>query len=114
MTQISIYYINIAPSTPRNLTLVVRSNTTISVKWLAPENENGIINQYGIRVMEKGVNSSRNIYVDAATYNKDIDRLKPYTYYIFSIRARTAAGWGDFTQEKTERTREGRTYKPYL
>ena len=105
-------FTNTAPSTPRNLTLIVKSNTTISVSWSAPENRNGIIIEYVIRVMEKGANSSRrNVSVlGDATYNRNVNNLKPYTYYVFSIGARTSAGWGEFSEEKTNRTFEGRTY----
>lgn len=94
--------------------LFAKSNSTILVKWLSPENLNGIIVQYGIRVMEKGVNSSAwDIHVNA-TNDTDVDDLKPYTYYMFSIRARTIAGWGDFSETKTKRTLEGRMYTSYF
>ena len=104
-------FTNPAPSTPRNLTLTVESNTTILVKWLRPENENGIIGEYNIEVMMEGVNSTwRNISVSRDKSSKVVDQLKPYTYYAFRIRARTIRDWGNFSKKKTNRTLEGRTY----
>ena len=62
--------------------------------------------------MEKGVNSSGwNVSVlGDTTYNRNVNNLKPYTYYVFSIGARTSAGWGEFSEEKTNQTLEGRMY----
>ena len=37
--------------------------------------------------------------------------LKPYTNYTFRIRARTNAGWGNFSEEETAQTKEGRMYR---
>ena len=107
---IHMLFTNPAPSTPRNLTLIVESNTTILVKWSPPQNENGIIGEYNIQVME-GVNSSwRDISVTGGENSKIVDQLKPYTYYTFRIQARTIRDWGNFSATKTERTLEGRTY----
>ena len=106
-----LFFVNAAPSTPRHLTFIVESNTTILVKWLPPENENGIIGEYNIQVMMEGVNSSwRNISVTGDDNSKIVDQLKPYTYYKFRIRARTIRDWGNFSATKTERTLERRTY----
>ena len=106
-----IYFANPAPSRPRNLSLQVEGNTTISVSWLPPENENGIIVEYTVHVRDQGVNSSeRTVNVSGETTSTLINVLKPYTNYTFRIRARTSAGWGNFSENKTERTDEGRMY----
>jgi hypothetical protein len=106
-----IHFANVAPSIPRNLTLRVESNTTISVSWLPPENENGIIIQYTIHVGDQGVNSNgRIVNVSGGTTSTLVNLLKPYTNYTFRIRARTSAGWGNFSEKETERTDEGRMH----
>ncbi|CAB4026493.1 phosphatidylinositol phosphatase PTPRQ-like isoform X1, partial [Paramuricea clavata] len=102
-----------APSSPRNLTLWARNSTTISVSWLPPKNENGIIIQYAIHVREQGVNSNeRLVNVSGGATSTLINVLKPFTNYTFRIRARTSAGWGNFSENRTEPTDVGPPVKP--
>lgn len=109
-----VFFTNAAPSTPRNLTLIVESNTTILVTWFPPENKNGIISEYNIQVME-GVNSSwQNINITGNATYMIVNNLKPYTNYSFRIQARTIRDWGNFSETKTHRTLEGRTYASLL
>ncbi len=37
-----------------------------------------------------------------------VDLLKPYINYTFRLRARTSAGWGNFSERETAWTSEGR------
>jgi hypothetical protein len=105
------YFAYAAPSSPRNLTLWAKNSTTMSVSWLPPENENGIIIQYAIHVREQGVNSNeRLVNVPGETTSTLVNVLKPYTNYTFRIRARTSAGWGNFSENRTERTDVGCMY----
>ena len=102
-------FINTVPSIPRNLTVQVVSNTTISFNWLPPENENGIIIEYGVRMKEQGLNKKMKNFFGEETFFT-FNSLKPYTKYIFRVRARTSAGWGNFSEEETAQTKEGRMY----
>ncbi len=101
---------NPVPSSPRNLTLQIESNTTMSVSWSPPEYENGIIIEYGIHVKEQGINSrGRILNVSGETNYTLVKMLKPYTNYTFRLRARTSAGWGNFSERQIARTDEGCT-----
>jgi hypothetical protein len=103
--------IHAAPSSPRNLKLRVESSSTISVSWLPPENENGIIIQYTIHVRDQEVNSNeRLVNVSGETTSTLVNLLKSYTNYTFRIRARTSAGWGNFSEKETEQSDEGCMY----
>ena len=102
---------NTAPSSPRNLTLRVESDTMISVSWLPPEHKNGKIIQYRIQLRELGMNLSERIAkVSGGASFTLVNLLKPYTNYIFRIRACTSAGCGNFSEKETARTHEGRMY----
>ena len=103
----SLLFVNTAPSSPRNLTVQVKSNTTISVTWVQPENENGIIIMYDIYVKEQDRNETMKSVPGEETSTL-LKSLKPYTNYTFRVRAQTIAGWGNFSKSKTARTDEGR------
>ena len=108
-----VLFINEVPSSPRNLTVQVGSDTTISVSWLPPENENGIIITYGIYVREQDLNETmRN--VSGGETSTSLKALKPYTNYRFRIRAQTIAGWGNFSESKIARTNQGGMYISFL
>ena len=102
-------FLNTAPSSPRNLTVRVGSVTSISVSWLTPENENGIIITYGVYVREQDSNETMRNVSGGETFIS-LKSLKPYTNYTFRVRARTIAGWGNFSESKTALTDKGRMY----
>ena len=98
-----------APSSPINLTLHVESNTTIKLSWLRPKYENGIIRLYNIHVIGSGINSIEwFINVTGDENSTSVESLNPYTNYTFRVRARTNAGWGNFSESVTALTHEGR------
>ena len=90
------------------MTLLVESNTTILVRWLPPENENGIIIGYRIQLRELEMNSSERIVNVSGEANSTlVNLLKPYTNYTFRMQAWTSVGLGNFSETETARTHEG-------
>ncbi len=82
----------------------------MSVSWSPPEYENGIIIEYRIHVKGQGIDSREKIVnVSGETNSTLVKMLKPYTNYTFRLRARTSAGWGNFSERQIARTDEGCT-----
>ena len=81
----------------------------MSVSWSPPEYENGIIIEYGIHVRDEGIDSRvRVVKISGGRSSMLVDLLKPYINYTFRLRARTSAGWGNFSERETAWTSEGR------
>uniref|UniRef100_A0A4W5P6J4 receptor protein-tyrosine kinase n=1 Tax=Hucho hucho TaxID=62062 RepID=A0A4W5P6J4_9TELE len=75
-----------APSPVNSIQAKDITRHTISLAWQQPEKANGVILEYEVKYYEK--TSSR---------NTDIKGLTPLTSYVFHVRARTAAGYGEFS-----------------
>lgn len=74
-----------APSSPRNLTQINVTNTTISLSWNVPEHENGIINKYIVHYISKyGVRSKA---VEGKILVAILTNLESYTNYTISVSA---------------------------
>ncbi|KAG9331964.1 hypothetical protein JZ751_016321 [Albula glossodonta] len=70
---------------------------TVSLAWQEPERPNGVILEYEVKYYEKNQNERSYRIVKTSSRNSDIKGLNPLTSYIFHVRARTAAGYGDFS-----------------
>uniref|UniRef100_A0A8C6UF60 receptor protein-tyrosine kinase n=1 Tax=Neogobius melanostomus TaxID=47308 RepID=A0A8C6UF60_9GOBI len=70
---------------------------TISLAWQAPERANGVILEYEVKYYEKDQNERSYRILKTAARSSDIKGLTPLTSYVFHVRARTAAGYGDFS-----------------
>nr|XP_006001862.1 PREDICTED: ephrin type-A receptor 6-like [Latimeria chalumnae] len=74
------------------------SQNSIALSWQEPEHPNGVILDYEIKYYEKHEQLSY-----SSTRSKSasviITGLKPTTKYVFHIRARTAAGYGAYSQK---------------
>uniref|UniRef100_A0A4W3HH19 receptor protein-tyrosine kinase n=1 Tax=Callorhinchus milii TaxID=7868 RepID=A0A4W3HH19_CALMI len=72
------------------------TKNSIALNWQEPDRPNGIILEYEIKYFEKDQETSYTIIKSRET-QITADGLKPTTVYIFQIRARTAAGYGDYS-----------------
>ncbi|KAM7052509.1 ephrin type-A receptor 5 isoform 5-T5 [Acridotheres tristis] len=89
-----------ACTTPSPVSTVKKGKITknsISLSWQEPGQPNGIILEYEIKYFEKDQETSYTIIKSKET-TITADGLKPGSAYIFQIRARTAAGYGGFSQ----------------
>uniref|UniRef100_A0A803V593 receptor protein-tyrosine kinase n=1 Tax=Ficedula albicollis TaxID=59894 RepID=A0A803V593_FICAL len=89
-----------ACTTPSPVSTVKKGKITknsISLSWQEPDRPNGIILEYEIKYFEKDQETSYTIIKSKET-TITADGLKPGSTYIFQIRARTAAGYGGFSQ----------------
>ncbi|XP_056346091.1 ephrin type-A receptor 5 isoform X5 [Oenanthe melanoleuca] len=89
-----------ACTTPSPVSTVKKGKITknsISLSWQEPDRPNGIILEYEIKYFEKDQETSYTIIKSKET-TITADGLKPGSAYVFQIRARTAAGYGGFSQ----------------
>ncbi|CAL8360466.1 unnamed protein product [Merluccius merluccius] len=70
---------------------------TISLAWQQPDRANGVILEYEVKYYEKDQNERSYRIVKTSPRNADIKGLTPLTSYVFHVRARTAAGYGEFS-----------------
>lgn len=69
----------------------------ITLAWPEPERPNGVILEYEIKYYEKDQNERSYRIVKTLSRNAEITGLNPLTAYMFHVRARTAAGYGEFS-----------------
>ncbi|KAK2490807.1 hypothetical protein MC885_021074 [Smutsia gigantea] len=84
---------------PSSIALVQAKEVTrysVALAWLEPDRPNGVILEYEVKYYEKDQNERSYRIVRTAARNTDIKGLNPLTSYVFHVRARTAAGYGDF------------------
>uniref|UniRef100_A0A8C9VYD9 receptor protein-tyrosine kinase n=1 Tax=Scleropages formosus TaxID=113540 RepID=A0A8C9VYD9_SCLFO len=84
-----------APSPVTSIQAKDITRHTVSLSWQEPERPNGVILEYEVKYYEKNERSYR--IIKTASRNADIKGLNPLTSYVFHVRARTAAGYGDFS-----------------
>ncbi|KAF3824104.1 hypothetical protein GH733_008389, partial [Mirounga leonina] len=87
--------------TPSSIALVQAKEVTrysVALAWLEPDRPNGVILEYEVKYYEKDQNERSYRIVRTAARNTDIKGLNPLTSYVFHVRARTAAGYGDFSE----------------
>ncbi|MEE6514371.1 hypothetical protein FKM82_022408 [Ascaphus truei] len=86
-----------APSTVTQIQPKEITRHSVSLSWPEPERANGVILEYEIKYYEKDQNERSYRIVKTALRNADIKGLNPLTAYVFHVRARTAAGYGEFS-----------------
>ncbi|XP_022417404.1 ephrin type-A receptor 5 isoform X3 [Delphinapterus leucas] len=86
-----------APSPVTNVKKGKIAKNSISLSWQEPDRPNGIILEYEIKYFEKDQETSYTIIKSKET-TITAEGLKPASVYVFQIRARTAAGYGVFSQ----------------
>uniref|UniRef100_UPI00398F0772 ephrin type-A receptor 6 isoform X3 n=1 Tax=Pristiophorus japonicus TaxID=55135 RepID=UPI00398F0772 len=75
------------------------SQNSISLSWQEPEHPNGIILDYEIKYYEKEHEQLSYSSTRSKSSSVIINGLKHATKYVFQIRARTAAGYGSYSQQ---------------
>ncbi|TSO57300.1 Ephrin type-A receptor 4 [Bagarius yarrelli] len=69
----------------------------VRLAWQQPERPNGVILEYEVKYYEKDQNERSYRIMKTASRSADIKGLSPLTSYVFHVRARTAAGYGEFS-----------------
>ena len=95
----AFYTVHTAPSSPPGgLTVTHSLPTTAQLSWtpLPAEDQNGVITGYTVTV--EGPDSTQTLTVpDSGATSLEVPGLRPFTAYIFSVSAMTAAGTGPTT-----------------
>ncbi|KTG43437.1 hypothetical protein cypCar_00003278, partial [Cyprinus carpio] len=85
---------------PSSVTTIQAKDITrhaVSLAWQQPERPNGVILEYEVKYYEKDQNERSYRIMKTSSRNAEIKGLSPLTSYVFHVRARTAAGYGDFS-----------------
>nr|XP_033778220.1 ephrin type-B receptor 2 isoform X5 [Geotrypetes seraphini] len=86
-----------APSTVNILHQVSRTINSISLSWSQPEQPNGVILDYELQFYEKDLSEYNSTMMKSQTNTATVSRLKAGTIYVFQVRARTVAGYGQYS-----------------
>uniref|UniRef100_A0A8C7K340 receptor protein-tyrosine kinase n=1 Tax=Oncorhynchus kisutch TaxID=8019 RepID=A0A8C7K340_ONCKI len=85
---------------PSPVTSIQASDVTrhdVSLAWQQPARPNGVILEYEVKYYEKNQKERSYRIMKTASRSADITGLNPLTVYVFQVRARTAAGYGEFS-----------------
>ncbi|NXA76155.1 PTPRQ phosphatase, partial [Thryothorus ludovicianus] len=78
-------------SPPQNLELINVTATEINLRWLPPEQPNGVITHYEVLYSD-----SNDFFIkNASSTSISLSEMKPYTLYNISVRAFTRLGYGN-------------------
>lgn len=85
------FYIPEPDSPPQNLELINVTATEINLRWLPPEQPNGLITHYEVLYSD-----SNDLFIkNASSTSISLREVKPYTLYNISVRAFTRLGHGN-------------------
>uniref|UniRef100_A0A3Q3LF85 receptor protein-tyrosine kinase n=1 Tax=Mastacembelus armatus TaxID=205130 RepID=A0A3Q3LF85_9TELE len=70
---------------------------SLSLSWQQPDRPNGVILEYEVKFYEKDQRERSYRIMRTFSRSADVTGLKPLTVYVFHVRARTAAGYGEFS-----------------
>ncbi|XP_056149266.1 ephrin type-A receptor 4-A-like [Lampris incognitus] len=85
---------------PSPVTSIQASDVTrhsLSLSWRQPDRPNGVILEYEVKFYEKDQKERSYRIMRTPSQNADVTGLNALTVYVFHVRARTAAGYGDFS-----------------
>ncbi|XP_075352394.1 phosphatidylinositol phosphatase PTPRQ [Mycteria americana] len=78
-------------SPPQNVELINVTATEINLRWLPPEQPNGLITHYEVLYSD-----SNDLFIkNASSTSLSLSKMKPYTLYNISVRAFTRLGHGN-------------------
>ncbi|XP_056277260.1 ephrin type-A receptor 4-like isoform X2 [Pseudoliparis swirei] len=85
---------------PSPVSSILATNVTrhsLSLSWQQPDRPNGVILEYEVKFYEK--DQKERSYRIMRTFSRrvNVTGLNPLTVYVFHVRARTAAGYGEFS-----------------
>ncbi|XP_040910748.1 ephrin type-A receptor 4-A-like isoform X4 [Toxotes jaculatrix] len=86
-----------APSPVSSIQATDVTRHSLSLSWQQPDRPNGVILEYEVKFYEK--DQRERSYRIMRTFSRavDVTGLNPLTVYVFHVRARTAAGYGQFS-----------------
>uniref|UniRef100_A0AAQ5ZQN5 receptor protein-tyrosine kinase n=1 Tax=Amphiprion ocellaris TaxID=80972 RepID=A0AAQ5ZQN5_AMPOC len=86
-----------APSPVSSILAIDVTRHSLSLSWQQPDRPNGVILEYEVKFYEK--DQKERSYRIMRTFSRSVDvtGLNPLTVYVFHVRARTAAGYGEFS-----------------
>uniref|UniRef100_A0A3B4Y6V8 receptor protein-tyrosine kinase n=1 Tax=Seriola lalandi dorsalis TaxID=1841481 RepID=A0A3B4Y6V8_SERLL len=93
--------VSVTVTTNQSVTTLQRKFATdvtrhsLSLSWQQPDRPNGVILEYEVKFYEK--DQKERSYRIMRTFSRSVDvtGLNPLTVYVFHVRARTAAGYGE-------------------
>ncbi|XP_077955167.1 ephrin type-A receptor 4-A-like [Gasterosteus aculeatus] len=86
-----------APSAVSSILAIDVTRHSLALSWQQPDRPNGVILEYEVKFYEK--DQKERSYRIMRTFSRSVDvtGLNPLTVYVFHVRARTAAGYGEFS-----------------
>ncbi|GIZ00816.1 phosphatidylinositol phosphatase PTPRQ [Caerostris extrusa] len=98
------------PLAPKNIQQTDVTNLTICINWKEPTPFKGPIVMYTVRWKHANTNIIKNDSTKSLSYC--LQNLEPYTYYDIDVNAKTAAGYGPWSEAKRIQTAVGIPYEP--
>jgi hypothetical protein len=88
--------LEVLPDSPRAITLIAKTDVSLHIRWVPPDDPFGHITQYKVSVvsMEDPNAQPKSYLVDAPITEYFIDNLSPETSYNVSLSAGTKRGFG--------------------
>ncbi|XP_053186322.1 ephrin type-A receptor 4-A-like isoform X1 [Scomber japonicus] len=86
-----------APSPVSSIQATDVTRHSLSLSWQQPDRPNGVILEYEVKFYEKDQRERSYRIMRTFSLSVDVTGLNPLTVYVFHVRARTAAGYGDFS-----------------
>ncbi|KAM9845151.1 ephrin type-A receptor 4-A-like [Aulostomus maculatus] len=86
-----------APSPVSSIHATDVTRHSLSLSWQQPDRPNGVILEYEVKFYEKDQKERSYRIMRTFSQNVDVTGLNPLTVYVFHVRARTAAGYGEFS-----------------
>ncbi|XP_039999339.1 ephrin type-A receptor 4-A-like isoform X4 [Xiphias gladius] len=86
-----------APSPVSSIQATDVTRHGLSLSWRQPDRPNGVILEYEVKFYEKDQRERSYRIMRTFSRSVDVTGLNPLTVYVFHVRARTAAGYGEFS-----------------
>uniref|UniRef100_A0AAX7TBE2 receptor protein-tyrosine kinase n=1 Tax=Astatotilapia calliptera TaxID=8154 RepID=A0AAX7TBE2_ASTCA len=86
-----------APSPVSSIQATDVTRHSLSLSWQQPDRPNGVILEYEVKFYEKDQRERSYRIMRTFSRSVDVTGLNPLTVYVFHVRARTAAGYGEFS-----------------
>ncbi|XP_061696045.1 ephrin type-A receptor 4-like isoform X2 [Syngnathoides biaculeatus] len=86
-----------APSPVSSIQAADVTRHTLLLSWQQPDQPNGVILEYEVKFYEKDQRERSYRIMRTFSRSVEVTGLNPLTVYVFHVRARTAAGYGEFS-----------------
>ncbi|KAG7214627.1 hypothetical protein INR49_010519 [Caranx melampygus] len=86
-----------APSPVSSIQATDVTRHSLSLSWQQPDRPNGVILEYEVKFYEKDQRERSYRIMRTFSRSVDVTGLNPLTVYVFHVRARTAAGYGEYS-----------------